>query len=281
MTAAEVAARLDGRREGRVWRYRCPLHGGHSLVVSDGRAGLLATCWSGCDRLAVLAELRRLGLDGASPSQPAAEDKRVRRIIGARRLWDTARDARRSPVVTNLRSRGISIPPPATLRWLASCPHPSGVRVPAMVARVGERGPQLLGVHRTFLRPDGTGKATVEPVKASLGPIGGGCVRLAPARSDDWLIVGKGIGSAASAMRISGSPAWAALSTSGLLRLALPPEIHRIIIAADNDANGAGEIAARTAGQRWLAEGRMAELWLPRALDTDFNFIVSTGNLDG
>lgn len=61
MTAAAIAAALgDARREGHVWRCRCPLHGGRSLTLRDGEAGrILVTCWGGCDRLDVLAELRR------------------------------------------------------------------------------------------------------------------------------------------------------------------------------------------------------------------------------
>jgi hypothetical protein len=50
-SAEEIAAALGGRREGRNWRCRCPLHGGFSLILKDGDAGrVLATCWGGCDR---------------------------------------------------------------------------------------------------------------------------------------------------------------------------------------------------------------------------------------
>jgi hypothetical protein len=64
MSAPAIAAALgDAHREGRAYRCRCPLHGGRSLLLRDGIGGVvLATCWGGCDRLAVLAELRRRGL---------------------------------------------------------------------------------------------------------------------------------------------------------------------------------------------------------------------------
>ncbi len=63
MTAPEIAAALGGRREGRGWRCQCPVHGGRSLVISDGREGqLLVKCWAGCAARDILAELRRLGL---------------------------------------------------------------------------------------------------------------------------------------------------------------------------------------------------------------------------
>ena len=38
MSAADIATALGNpRREGCAWRCRCPLHGGRSLVISDGR----------------------------------------------------------------------------------------------------------------------------------------------------------------------------------------------------------------------------------------------------
>jgi hypothetical protein len=58
--AAEIAAALGGRREGRQWRCRCPIHGGRSLLVRDGDAGrILVFCHGGCEARDVLAELRR------------------------------------------------------------------------------------------------------------------------------------------------------------------------------------------------------------------------------
>jgi putative DNA primase/helicase len=67
--AAEIAAALEGRREGRQWRCRCPIHGGRSLLVRDGDAGrILIFCHGGCEERDVLAELRRSGLLGG-PSE--------------------------------------------------------------------------------------------------------------------------------------------------------------------------------------------------------------------
>ena len=50
-----------------------------------------------------------------------------------------------------------------------------------MVAAVQTQDGRLGGLHRTFLRPNGSGKADVEPVKKMLGACRGGAVRLAPA----------------------------------------------------------------------------------------------------
>jgi hypothetical protein len=62
-TAAAIATALEGRREGRHWRCRCPIHGGRSLLVRDGDAGrILVFCHGGCEAGEVLVELRRSGV---------------------------------------------------------------------------------------------------------------------------------------------------------------------------------------------------------------------------
>src|SRR5262245_54647259 len=117
MSAATTAAALgDARREGRDWRCRCPLHNGRSLTLRDGDGGrVLMTCWAGCDRLDVLAELRRRGLldgrttdyAGASPRKSERED--AVRIVRALAIWREARPADGTIVQKYLRTRGICI----------------------------------------------------------------------------------------------------------------------------------------------------------------------------
>jgi hypothetical protein len=87
--------------------------------------------------------------------------------------------------------------------------------------------------------------------------------RLAPAT--EMLIVGEGIESVLSAMVMTGRPGWAALSTSGLVALILPPEVRSVVIVADHDENGAGERAAHKAGLRWAGEGRRVRILTPIA----------------
>jgi hypothetical protein len=129
--ARDIAAALGGaRREGRSWRCRCPIHGGCSLTLRDGRDRLLVRCWAGCDTRDVLAELRRLHLlDGNSGSDlcriaDIGHDRAEReRWAGvAQRVWQAAKDARGSPVMRYLAARGI--PPAAAVAAL-------GTRVPA------------------------------------------------------------------------------------------------------------------------------------------------------
>jgi putative DNA primase/helicase len=137
-----------------------------------------------------------------------------------------------------------------------------------MVALVEHVGHGPVGVHVTYLAIDGSMKATIEPNKRSLGPVGGGAVRLAPVA--ETLMVGEGIETCLAAMQATGMPAWAALSTSGLKALVLPAVAREIIILADHDRNGAGERAAWMAAERWLAEGRRVRIAMPPKPDTDF-----------
>src|SRR5262249_22433096 len=86
-------------------------------------------------------------------------------------------------------------------------------------------------------------------------------VRLA--RAGETLLIGEGIETCLAAMQATELPAWAALSTSGMMALQLPPEVPHVVILADNDDNGAGLHAARVAAQRWGAEGRRVRIPSP------------------
>ena len=90
---------------------------------------------------------------------------------------------------TYLRNRAIISPLPPTLRFHPSCWHQSARRLPALVAAV-ELGDEIVAVHRTYLAEPGR-KADIEPVKAMLGPVAGGAVRLSGGSGP--LVVAEGI----------------------------------------------------------------------------------------
>ena len=123
-----------------------------------------------------------------------------------------------------------------------------------------------IGIHRTFLRRDGSGKADVDPVKMALGPIAGGAVRLAP--TTDRVLIGEGIETALSAMQATGTPAWAALGTAGLRALDLPEHVRRVTVLADADPPGIA--AANEAAWRWAGQGRDVRIAHP-PVGKDFN----------
>ena len=276
MTARGIASALgNARRAGQWWRCVCPVHGsrtGHSLSLAlrDHPRGLAVHCHAGCSRDDVIAELRRRGLiagrrDGArlapTPIGRDHGDNTAQRIAWVWRIWNRARDARATPAERYLARRGIVMPMPASLRWEPRCWHPdTRADLPAMIGAVLDVEGRLVAVHRTYLARDDRGRWHRRD-RASLGPVGGGAVRLAPAA--ETLMVGEGVETCLAAMQATEQPVWAALSTSGMTALVLPWIVRTVVILADHDHNGAGERAARNAAQRWLAEGRQVRIATP------------------
>lgn len=252
----------------------------NALTLADGEGGrLLAHCKkSGCDFRDILAAA------GLAPGEYAASDplesqarqaldraEAEKRAKQAQRLWQDARPIAGTLAETYLRGRGITCPLPETLRFLPDCWHPTAKRFPAMLARVD--GGEGFAVHRTYLAPDDGGKAVVEPDKMMLGRVSGGAVRLSDARGP--LVVAEGIETALSlACGLLGKPAtvWAALSTSGMRGVSLPPQPHRLTIAPDGDA--AGKAAAHALAERTHALGWDVSL-LPAPDGRDWNDILT------
>ncbi len=116
MTAEVIAEALGLKRSGHTWRGPCPLHGGTSFTLSEGRDGRpLWTCWSGCDRADILEELRSRGLWARSPSlaqRPVAVQQQVRvhaRALEVSRLWAMALEAELERVKAAEARRGTTI----------------------------------------------------------------------------------------------------------------------------------------------------------------------------
>lgn len=282
MTGEAIAKALGGLRVGNGWTARCSAHSDHtpSLSIRDADENkVLVHCHAGCDQERVIEALRQRGLwaEGGlhSPSltarrkpvaqKPGGDD--ARRTALALAIWESATQALGTPVASYLASRGLQLPLSDALRFHACLKHPSGGFWPAMLALVtnGIDGSPI-AVHRTFLAPDGGGKAPVDRPKMMLGPCRGGAVRLAQAGA--LLMVGEGIETCLSAMQATGKPVWAALSTSGLRSLQLPLDVSDVIVLADGDP--AGEAAARSCALRWSREGRRVRI-AQTSKGTDFN----------
>jgi putative DNA primase/helicase len=281
MRAESIAIALGGRKAGRGWSACCPVHDDSTPSLSlrdsgDGR--VLVFCHAGCNQGEVIAHLKASGLwaqNGtrqfrhtasshvAKPTKPDRDDAKRTEI--ALSIWQDATPATGTMVETYLGSRGLRLPPTPGLRFNPSLKHPSGGIWPAMISLVthGSSGVPI-AIHRTFLNPDGIGKAPVKPQKMMLGPCRGGAVRLAD--PGELLMVGEGIESCLSAMQETGHPAWAALSTSGLRALDLPKDVRDVIVLSDGD--DPGEAAARDCALRWKRDGRRVRIARPlRGMD--------------
>ena len=115
--------------------------------------------------------------------------------------WEGAMTAVGSIVAVYLASRGLAgLEASPALRFGPSIGHPQGgPRLPAMLAQIVDVAGDMTGLHRTYLRSDGAGKADVEPAKASLGVVWGGAIRLHAHDPNRPLVIGEGIESSASA----------------------------------------------------------------------------------
>ena len=248
---------------------RCPAHGGKDPNCSlwrDERGLPRARCWSrGCAERDILAALGARGTSGDTSDRPHDYAKCAEL---ARRIWQESRPAAATHAEQYLRSRGITLPVPPSLRFHPSLRHRTGVYAPAMVAAV-QTDTHIVAVHRTFLAADGGGKANLKPEKMALGPIAGAAVPFAKAA--ETLALAEGIETALSIQQATGIATWATLGTSNLTRILLPDCVREVIIAADADP--AGEKAALQAAARFMREGRKARIARPAA--GDFNDLLT------
>jgi len=209
-----------------------------------------------------------------------AKDNRTRGF--AMSLFSQSQFGEGTPVATYLReARGIPLDViPPSLRFHPGLKHPSADGLfPCMIALVESVRGEGVGIHRTYLRPDGLGKADVQPQKAMMGPCRGGAVRFS--RDRETMAVAEGIESALSFAVATRTPTLAVLSTSGMKAVGLPamPLASSLIVAADNDPAGlmAGRILARRAGE----EGRAARVIHPPIEGEDFNDLLVRPDSEG
>src|SRR5262245_62488642 len=113
-----------------------------------------------------------------------------------------------------------------------------------------------LGIHRTFLGPDG---AKLE--RKMLGPRG--VVRLSPdVDVTAGLGVTEGIEDAIAVMLSAWRPVWAATSADAISKVPVLAGVQALTIFADADAAGLG--AAETCRNRWSAARREVVIAAPR-----------------
>jgi hypothetical protein len=173
---------------------------------------------------------------------------------------------RRQPIADTIaetylrQARGYSAAVPPTLGFLpARGDHP-----PAMIAAFGlpfepEPGELAIGddavmaVHLTKLRPDGSGKADVEPNKIIIGKGALGLpIVLSPPNDLLGLTIHEGIENALSAYEATGLGAWASGGWGRMPALAVtvPSYIDFVTIVADRDPGGVKGAIALADGLR-------------------------------
>ena len=202
----------------------------------------------------VADEARRfLSLSQPAPAVPRRGDARTDPPVErpaderAQRLFRMTQPLAGTLADSYLRQRGIlraSLHP--ALRYHPSCYYRDLVtgrthRFPALIAAVTDPAGTITGVHRTWLDPDGDGKAQVDDPRRALGGLLGNAVRFGfPLRGPvSVMAAGEGLESILSLSHVMpGMPMAAALTANHLAAFDLPPSCVRLYIAADADAAG-------------------------------------------
>jgi hypothetical protein len=278
--ARDLTYSLSGEWRGNHGSAPCPVcqperrRDQRALSIREERGRLLTFCHkAGCDFRAVTVAAGLPAATGAIDLQAAREaDTRrcayeAEQRARAGKLWEAGKPIAGTKGEAYLRGRGITCPLPPSLRWVADAYHaPSSRWHSAIVAQVSTGG-----VHRTFF--DKSGARLTSNAKMMQGPCSGGAVALSEEQGP--LVVCEGIEtglSLLSGLLSEPGEVWAALSTSGIRALGLPPRPRRLIVAADGDAPGLD--AAKALGDRAYCLGWEVFLW-PAPEGFDWNDVLN------
>ncbi len=163
----------------------------------------------------------------------------------ARRLAAMCQPIGGTLVEAYLRGRGITaLHGCGDLRFHPRCyyrpdEHSPTEMWPAMIGVVTDLSDRITGAHRTWLAPDGSGKAPIGIQRKAMGDLLGHAVRFG--LSGEVLAAGEGIESVLSAREVMpGMSAAAALSAAHLAAIQFHVALRRLYIVRDNDRAGDG-----------------------------------------
>ncbi|WP_267386174.1 CHC2 zinc finger domain-containing protein [Sphingomonas sp. GC_Shp_3] len=285
-------------RAGNEWKGCCPFHQDRTpsftIYANDRRAHCFGCGWSG-DVLdfvqqAYGVKLREaIGiLDGGALAEleqqraPAKPKTDMRPI--AQRIVNGSAAIEGTPAEAYLRSRGITMPLPHTLRFARLAPpkiEGNGLLaangpglLPALIAIVTNPAGALLGLQRTYLTQDGRKAATTPTdtdrkpkVKYSLGNVVGGSIQLGPPAAS--MLVTEGLEDGLTLAQALGRSVWVAAGTSMMPQMTFGDVTKAIVIGADGDA--AGKVAADKAAEAFCAAGLAVRIMRPAPSHKDFN----------
>lgn len=266
--AYKMTAALNGRWYGHYGVAACPVcqrdgrRHQSALTLSDGYRGLLLNCKKrGCGFLEILAAARVLPKHGRqSVLAHITRPQKATTSDHAKKIWEESRPLNMTVADTYLR-RVRKVDPLLTpaLRFNPCTWHgPTRQNLPAMIAQLETASG--FAVSRTYLRPDGTGKADLagHEQRLMLGSAAGGHVPLRT--GNNILFVAEGIETALSLPMLdmpASATLWATLSSANMRSLRLPENPGKLVIATDGDEAGhsAGDaLACRAARTGWTVE---------------------------
>jgi putative DNA primase/helicase len=197
-----------------------------------------------------------------TPGKPATTEYDIRQALNG--VWRVSKPVQPGDLVDRyLASRNLDdFVYPKTLRFAEKLRDGEGGIRPCMIALVGRYGqPKFDTIHRTFLRPDGLGKAEMaSPRKLMPGQVpDGACVMLSEWTKSGTLGIAEGIETAMAASALFDIPVWAAVSSSMMKKWLPPPGCENIVIFGDNDKKYGGQAAAYHLAQRLAARNLPVE----------------------
>ena len=194
----------------------------------------------------------------------------------ALKIWDESKNIFDTPGLRYFEKRGLKVPTNAPLRFNPFCVRGKD-KLPAVIALITDiHTNKPCGIHRTYIKADGSGKVESQPQKAMLGRSKNGVVRLTPHYEVTMgLGISEGIENGLAILGVGWAPIWATLSTSGMQEFPVLNGINAITIFAD--ADDAGRNAARACAQNWANSGREAIIHTPRKEGADWNDEVMNG----
>lgn len=164
---------------------------------------------------------------------------------------------------------------PKALRFAPNLRDGMGGIRPAMVAMVGVPGRnKFVSMHKTFLKPDGSGKAEIgqkarQNMPGSLPD--GSCVMLGEYTEGGPLGIAEGIETALSASALHRMPVWSALNSSMLKKWVPPEGCAEVAIFGDNDRKFGGQAAAYHLAHKLQCKGINVTVHIPNRVGSDFN----------
>jgi hypothetical protein len=275
-----LEVRIDPRqRDGLFVKPWAP--GGDWKRSKDHVLGLLGfPAWqAGAVSLAPRSKARAQAELAANSNGPAAPERNERKANVAQRLWAKSKPAAGTPVEAYLDAVRGGLKPTDTLRFLP--PVPPQYPHPAMIVPIGlgfiepEPGRLIMpteavvGVHLTYLLPDGSGKADTEPVRRRIGQDTlGKPIPLAPMDDTLGLAVTEGVEDGLTVHWARGVGVWVAGGTTCMPALADGvPDYTSCVTVFMHPEPPAIEYAARLV-RRLVERGIYAELQSTTQLQT-------------
>lgn len=282
--ADRIGMALKGRKGAAGWLARCPVpshgkgRGDHSpsLSIHAGDGKLLLKCFAGCTFDDILGELQarglvdrpRLNIARAALARVIPDPAEHKPDLAALQVIDECEPPHGTPAEEYLQRRGLPELPKSIMFHRRSL---------AMVATVQRLDGLVVALQRVLLTPAGE-KAPVNPCRITMGPLGGGAVRLGAAA--EVIGLAEGVETAMSAQIMLGIPVWASLGAARLHRVELPEMVREVHLFTDNDQPGL--TAAKRTAEVHQQAGRRVLIRTPPDQFKDYNdFLTALADYDG